>query len=64
MYVDDVTFVGEWFEVNFINLNRILRCFYLASILRVDLRKSKIFAIGVDKLTISRLAGIFHCDPA
>lgn len=32
MCMDDAMFIGEWFEVN---LNRILRCFFLASGLKV-----------------------------
>ncbi|KAI3752502.1 hypothetical protein L2E82_24535 [Cichorium intybus] len=56
--------VGEWSEVNFINLNRILRCFYLASGLKVNLAKSRVFGIGVEEIEITRLAGILHCEPA
>lgn len=64
MYADDVTFIGEWSEVNFINLNRILRCFYLASGLKVNLAKSRVFGIGIEEIEITRLAGILHCEPA
>ena len=28
IYVDDVTFIGEWPKMNLINLNGILRCFF------------------------------------
>lgn len=52
MYFDDVMVVGEWFEINFINLNRILRCFYLASGLKANLLKSKVFGIDVDDIDI------------
>lgn len=62
MYVDDVTFVGEWYKINLINLNRIFRCFYLAFSLRINLLKSKVFGIRVDSLDISRLASILHCE--
>nr|KAJ0202709.1 hypothetical protein LSAT_V11C500285080 [Lactuca sativa] len=63
MYADDVMIVGEWYELNFINLNRILRCFHLSSGLKVNLGKSKVFGIGVDNLDIDRLASILHCEP-
>ncbi|KAL4579147.1 hypothetical protein LXL04_015284 [Taraxacum kok-saghyz] len=41
MYADDVTFIGEWSDVNLVNLNRILCCFHMASGLKVNLGKSK-----------------------
>ena len=48
MYADDVTFIREWNEVNLVNLRRILRCFYLASGLKVNLCKSKVFGVDVE----------------
>ncbi|KAI3721405.1 hypothetical protein L2E82_32415 [Cichorium intybus] len=63
MYADDVTFIGEWSEMNLINLNRLLRCYYLASGLRVNLSKSKVFGIGVEKEEVDRFASILHCEP-
>lgn len=64
MYADDVTFIGEWSEMNFINLNRLLRCFFLASGLCVNLCKSKVYGIGVENLEVIRLASILKCEPA
>lgn len=64
MYADDVTFIGEWSEINFINLNRLLRCFFLASGLSVNLVKSKVYGIGVDNMEVIRLASILNCEPA
>lgn len=37
MYADNVTFTSEWFEVNLVTLNRIMRCFFLAYGLKVNL---------------------------
>nr|KAJ0197312.1 hypothetical protein LSAT_V11C700354610 [Lactuca sativa] len=54
MYADDVTFIGEWSEMNFVNLNRILRCFYLSSV----------YGVGVENIEINRLASILCCEPA
>ncbi|KAL4582537.1 hypothetical protein LXL04_007088 [Taraxacum kok-saghyz] len=62
MYADDVTFIGEWSEMNLINLNRILRCFYLASGLKVNLNKSRVFGVGVEDAEIANLAGILNCE--
>lgn len=64
MYADDVTFIGEWSEMNFVNLNRILRCFYLSSGLKVNLHKSKVYGVGVENIEINRLASILCCEPA
>lgn len=58
------TLIGDWFEINFINLNRILRCFYRVFDLKVDPAKSKVFGIKLDNSEIDRLASILHCDPA
>lgn len=63
MYADDVTFIGEWSEINFINLNRLLRCFFLASGLCVNLVKSKVYGVGVGNDEVSRLASLLNCEP-
>lgn len=44
-------------------LNRILRCFNLASGLKVNLNKKKVFGIGVDNID-SQLPSILHCELA
>lgn len=62
MYAGDVTFVGEWTEVNFINRNRLLRCFYIASNLKVNLCKSTVFGVSVDNTEVARFASILNCD--
>ncbi|KAL7615337.1 hypothetical protein Lser_V15G05964 [Lactuca serriola] len=43
MYVDDVTFIGGWSEINFVNLNRLPRYFFIASVLKVNLHKRKVY---------------------
>lgn len=53
-----------WSELNFINLNCLLICFFLASGLRVNLGKSKFFEIGVEDLEVVRFASILKCEPA
>nr|KAJ0223095.1 hypothetical protein LSAT_V11C200064170 [Lactuca sativa] len=55
MYVDDVTFIGGWSEINFVNLNRLPRYFFIASVLKVNLHKRKVYGIGVDNLEVNRL---------
>lgn len=61
MYVDDVTFIGEWLEINFINLNSLLRCVFLASGLKVKLHRSKVYAIGGNNHEVEGLASILKC---
>nr|KAJ0214225.1 hypothetical protein LSAT_V11C400179530 [Lactuca sativa] len=55
IYADDVTVIGEWYEMDLINLNRILRCFYIASGLKFNLHNSNIFGVGVEDLELERL---------
>lgn len=52
MYADDVIFIGEGSELNFINLNRIRHCFFLALVLNVNTNKSKVYGVDVDSLEV------------
>uniref|UniRef100_A0A251TXQ6 Putative RNA-directed DNA polymerase, eukaryota, Reverse transcriptase zinc-binding domain protein n=1 Tax=Helianthus annuus TaxID=4232 RepID=A0A251TXQ6_HELAN len=61
LYADDAVFVGEWSRENVLNLNRILRCFYLASGLRVNLKKSNLHAVGVSDVQLSDMASLLRC---
>ncbi|XP_022028823.1 uncharacterized protein LOC110929940 [Helianthus annuus] len=60
-YADDVLFMGEWSESNVLNLNRILRCFSLCTGLKVNLKKSSLFGVGVEEEEVERMAGILNC---
>ncbi|KAJ9539315.1 hypothetical protein OSB04_032048 [Centaurea solstitialis] len=62
LYADDALFIGDWSFTNARNLTRILRCFHLASGLKVNLHKSKILGLGVDDSEVSRLARILNCN--
>ncbi|KAJ0732921.1 putative RNA-directed DNA polymerase [Helianthus annuus] len=61
IYADDVVFMGEWSSENAINLRRILRCFHLASGLKVNLAKCSLFGIGVSDVEVQLLANILSC---
>ncbi|KAF5808150.1 putative RNA-directed DNA polymerase [Helianthus annuus] len=61
LYADDVIFVGNWEGASVHNLRRILRCFFLASGLRVNLSKSSVFGINVDNNRIQGLANTLGC---
>ena len=50
MYTDDITFIGESSNVNFVNLNRILKCFYMTSVLKkAMLRLSVLLVFCVER---------------
>ncbi|KAJ0895798.1 putative RNA-directed DNA polymerase [Helianthus annuus] len=61
LYADDAIFLGEWSETNVRNINRIMRCFYLASGLKVNLNKSSLFGVGVGAKEVSNMARILRC---
>ncbi|KAF5761553.1 putative RNA-directed DNA polymerase [Helianthus annuus] len=64
IYADDVLFVSEWEEGDLVNLARILRCFFLASGLKVNFHKSKVYGVGVDNADVTSLASILRCEAA
>ena len=63
-YADDALFIGEWSKINLLNLARILRCFHLASGLKVNFSKSKVFGIGIPDNEVGDFAKILCCQPA
>ncbi|KAJ0577283.1 putative RNA-directed DNA polymerase [Helianthus annuus] len=60
-YADDALFLGNWSDENFRILNRILRCFQMASGLKVNLFKSKVYGVGVNDEEVEDLANILGC---
>ncbi|XP_022004099.1 uncharacterized mitochondrial protein AtMg01250-like [Helianthus annuus] len=61
LFVDDVIFMDEWFADNVLNLNRLLRCFYLSSGLWVNFSKSNLYGVGIDVNRVQSLASILRC---
>ncbi|GJY59135.1 RNA-directed DNA polymerase, eukaryota [Tanacetum coccineum] len=61
-YADDAVFVGEWKDSNLRTIVHVLRCFYLASGLRLNIHKSKLMGIGVDTGEVVRAAKVFGCS--
>ncbi|GJY37092.1 RNA-directed DNA polymerase, eukaryota [Tanacetum coccineum] len=51
-YADDVMFLGEWSDTNLKSLTNILKCFFLASGLKINFHKSQLLGIGVPPETI------------
>ncbi|GJV02398.1 RNA-directed DNA polymerase, eukaryota [Tanacetum coccineum] len=46
-YADDVVFVGKWDKMNVATIVNVLKCFFLASGLKINLIKSKLMGIGI-----------------
>ncbi|KAJ9555388.1 hypothetical protein OSB04_010002 [Centaurea solstitialis] len=60
-FADDALFVGKWSFSNLSNLLRLLRCFHLASGLKVNLSKTMLYATGVKPESLSWAASKFQC---
>ena len=61
-YADDALFVREWSKGNLKNLAAILKCFHVASGLKVNFRKSKVFGVGSTPSENSSWASILGCE--
>ncbi|GJZ86781.1 hypothetical protein Tco_0658391, partial [Tanacetum coccineum] len=61
-FTDDALILGEWSHENAKNLCRLLRCFHLASGLKVNFSKSKIFGVGATVGDTNLLASILCCQ--
>ncbi|XP_071739247.1 uncharacterized mitochondrial protein AtMg01250-like [Rutidosis leptorrhynchoides] len=61
-YADDTIFFGEWNRENAINLRMLLKCFELASGLKVNMQKSCIYGIGVNQGDVVSLASYLGCQ--
>ncbi|GJW56983.1 RNA-directed DNA polymerase, eukaryota [Tanacetum coccineum] len=61
-YADDAIFIGEWSDSNMGNIVKILRCFFLASGLKINIQKSQIMGVGVHRNQISQAASLIGCS--
>nr|GFA20218.1 RNA-directed DNA polymerase, eukaryota, reverse transcriptase zinc-binding domain protein [Tanacetum cinerariifolium] len=61
-YADDAVFIGEWSHENLVNLVRILKCFHLASGLKINLLKNHVLGTGVSDVDVSYGASMIGCD--
>nr|GEV11062.1 RNA-directed DNA polymerase, eukaryota, reverse transcriptase zinc-binding domain protein [Tanacetum cinerariifolium] len=55
-------FIGEWNNNNIQTLLSVLRCFYLASCLKINLHKSKLMGIGVSSNVVAAAASLISCS--
>ncbi|GJU65683.1 RNA-directed DNA polymerase, eukaryota, reverse transcriptase zinc-binding domain protein [Tanacetum coccineum] len=61
-YADDAIFVGQWSVGNITTLLHVLDCFYHASGLKINLRKSKIMGVNVDYSYVNQAAVKLGCQ--
>nr|GEX27414.1 RNA-directed DNA polymerase, eukaryota [Tanacetum cinerariifolium] len=61
-YADDAIFIREWSDDNLGNLVIILKCFYLASGLKINLQKSQVLGVGVHRDVVNPGASLIGCD--
>ncbi|GJV16132.1 RNA-directed DNA polymerase, eukaryota, reverse transcriptase zinc-binding domain protein [Tanacetum coccineum] len=60
-YADDAVFVGQWSDRNINTLIHVLDCFYRASGLRMNMRKSKIMGVHVEGGKVKHAASKLGC---
>ncbi|GKB59638.1 RNA-directed DNA polymerase, eukaryota, reverse transcriptase zinc-binding domain protein [Tanacetum coccineum] len=60
-YADDAVFVGQWNDKNINTLTHVLECFYLASGLRINMSKSRIMGVHVNRDNVHHAAGKLGC---
>ncbi|KAJ9536053.1 hypothetical protein OSB04_un000779 [Centaurea solstitialis] len=61
-YADDVIFFGKWSKVNLKNLIKVLECFRLLSGLKINLRKSKLYGVGIREEIVLDWARELGCE--
>ena len=61
-YVDDAMFLGEWDKTNLDTLLRVLKLFYMASGLQLNLHKSRLAGIGVPIVRVLQMAAVIGCE--
>nr|GEV79950.1 RNA-directed DNA polymerase, eukaryota [Tanacetum cinerariifolium] len=61
-YADDTMFVGEWSEDNLKSIVSILKCFFLASGLKINIHKSQVLGVGVLYYLVEQAANSIGCS--
>nr|GEV42852.1 RNA-directed DNA polymerase, eukaryota, reverse transcriptase zinc-binding domain protein [Tanacetum cinerariifolium] len=60
-YADDAVFVGQWNDRNINTITQVLKCFFHASGLRINMSKSRIMGIHVNRDIVQHAAGKMGC---
>ncbi|GKA89823.1 RNA-directed DNA polymerase, eukaryota [Tanacetum coccineum] len=61
-YADDALIVGEWSSDNLRGIINVLKCFFLASGLQINIHKSQLLGVGVSRLDIEAAAASIGCS--
>nr|GEW06688.1 putative RNA-directed DNA polymerase, eukaryota, reverse transcriptase zinc-binding domain protein [Tanacetum cinerariifolium] len=61
-YADDALFIGEWSEGNLRGIINILKCFFLASGLQINILKSQVMGVGVPRSMVVEAASSIGCS--
>nr|GEZ58185.1 RNA-directed DNA polymerase, eukaryota [Tanacetum cinerariifolium] len=61
-YADDAMFVGEWSEDNLKSTVSILKCFFLASGLKINIHKSQVLGVGVPYYLVEQATNLIGCS--
>ncbi|GJZ03371.1 RNA-directed DNA polymerase, eukaryota [Tanacetum coccineum] len=61
-YADDALFLGEWSDQNLEGIIHILKCFHLASGLKINIHKCQLLGVGVSRPTVELAARSIGCD--
>ncbi|GJV29956.1 putative RNA-directed DNA polymerase [Tanacetum coccineum] len=62
-YADDTIFVGDWNRRNIISLMKLLKCFQMASGLKVNINKISLFGTGMEMEEVEGWAASLRCRP-
>ncbi|GJS22452.1 RNA-directed DNA polymerase, eukaryota [Tanacetum coccineum] len=61
-YADDAVFLGKWDRMNVVTIVHILKCFFMASGLQINIHKSKLMGIGISHEEVKAAANIIGCS--
>nr|GEY90244.1 RNA-directed DNA polymerase, eukaryota [Tanacetum cinerariifolium] len=60
-YAGDVVFLGQWSDSNISTIIKVLKCFFCASDLSINMHKSKLMGIAVDDDIVNQAAHSIGC---
>nr|GEX07307.1 RNA-directed DNA polymerase, eukaryota, reverse transcriptase zinc-binding domain protein [Tanacetum cinerariifolium] len=60
-YADNAVFIGEWSDSNLDNIVKNLKCFFLASGLKINIQKSQVLGVGVPRNIVNQAASLIEC---
>ncbi|GJV60822.1 RNA-directed DNA polymerase, eukaryota, reverse transcriptase zinc-binding domain protein [Tanacetum coccineum] len=61
-FVDDAIFIGKWDSLNIHTIVSVLKCFHLASSLKINFHKSKLMGIGTRSEEVDATATTIGCS--